>query len=149
MESAPSSAWFEKEVYSVLARLPATIRERLANLVVDVEEEPDHQTLVKAGFSGEEIAAGETLFGLYEPLFAASGLQHEGPPGESPKRIRIFSGPLLDATDSMDDLRHELWMTVIHELAHHFGWSERDLEPFESGLEKPEGIFQPPQNRPG
>ena len=34
-------------------------------------------------------------------------------------------------------------MTVIHELAHHFGWSERDLENFEGGLELPNGIFQP------
>lgn len=149
MESAPSRAWFEQEVHSALAQLPASIRDHLDNLVVDVEEEPDGQTLLEAGFSAEEIATGDTLFGLYEPLFAASGLEHEGPPGESPKRIRVFTGPLLDATDSMESLRHEVWMTVIHELAHHFGWSERDLEAFEAGLEKPEGIFQPPRQLPG
>ncbi len=144
MESCPPREWFEREVRSALARLPDSLRDRLENLVVDVEEEPDDQTLVEAGFTPEEIAAGETLFGLYETLFAGSGLEPDGSPGGSPKRIRIFTGPLFEATDSEESLRHEVWMTVIHELTHHFGWSERDIESFEAGLQKPEGIFQPP-----
>jgi predicted Zn-dependent protease with MMP-like domain len=58
-------------------------------------------------------------------------------------RIRIFSSAIVDACDTIEEVRHEVWMTVIHELAHHFGWSERDLENFEGGLELPNGIFQP------
>lgn len=144
MNHPPSRKWFEHQVRAVLDQLPPSMHRHLVNLVVDVEEEPDEQTLLDLGLTPAEIAEGESLFGLYEPLFAGSGLDSDGIQTDSPKRIRIFTGPLLNATESIQELRHEIWMTVVHELAHHFGWSERDLEAFEEGLENPSGIFHPP-----
>ena len=47
-------------------------------------------------------------------------------------RIVIYKGPLEEDFPDPKELRREIRKTVIHELAHHFGYTERDLEPFES-----------------
>jgi predicted Zn-dependent protease with MMP-like domain len=120
----------------------------LGNLVVDVEEEPDAETLSAAGFTPLEIQAGETLFGLYEPVINTGDWSDSPGASQIPHRVRIFTRPLLEACPDMGTLRREVWMTVIHELAHHFGWTERDLDSFELGLEPQTGIFLPPEIDP-
>src|SRR5262249_27358760 len=87
-------------------------------VVVDVEEEPDVQTLRNAGFSDEDIEAGASLLGFYEPI------------GEM-YRIRIFKRPLEEEFPERQRFLIEVRKTVIHELAHHFGFDERDLERFD------------------
>ena len=50
---------------------------------------------------------------------------------ENPNRIIIFKYPLEEDFPDPRDLRIEIRKTVIHEIAHHFGWSDRDLERFD------------------
>ena len=50
---------------------------------------------------------------------------------ESPNRIIIFKYPLEEDFPNPRDLRIEIRKTVVHEIAHHFGWSDRDLERFD------------------
>ena len=59
---------FGQIVAQVMETLPDAFRPYLENVVVDVEEEPDERTLRRAGFTAEEIAEGDTLFGLFDPL---------------------------------------------------------------------------------
>src|SRR5271166_1634996 len=59
---------FGKIVARVMHSLPDEFRPFLDNVVVDVEEEPDRKTLLKAGFTEEEITAGDSLLGLFDPL---------------------------------------------------------------------------------
>ena len=59
---------FGRVVARVMETLPEEFRPHLNNVVVDVEEEPDRRTLRRAGLTEEEIAEGETLFGLFDPL---------------------------------------------------------------------------------
>jgi len=99
---------------------------------VDVEEEPDAETLRRAGFSDEEIEEGETLFGWFDPL------QLPGPwssdavdTNDMLHRLVIFKRPLEDEFPDRKQLLIEIRKTVIHELAHHFGYSDRDLERFD------------------
>jgi predicted Zn-dependent protease with MMP-like domain len=87
-------------------------------VVVDVEEEPDEQTLRDAGFSDEDIDAGASLLGIYE---TAGGLH----------RIRIFKRPLEEEFPEPQRFLVEVRKTVIHELAHHFEFDERDLARFD------------------
>ncbi|MCS7160530.1 MAG: hypothetical protein RMJ19_08665, partial [Gemmatales bacterium] len=56
-------------VEQVLNTLPELIRRHLDNVVVDVEEKPSREVLRAVGLSEEEIAAGETIYGLFEPMF--------------------------------------------------------------------------------
>ena len=51
---------------------------------------------------------------------------------QQPHQILIFKRPLEEDFPDPKTLRMEIRRTVIHELAHHFGWSERDLDAFEA-----------------
>jgi predicted Zn-dependent protease with MMP-like domain len=124
---------FSRIVRQVMETLPKEFEPYLHNVNVDVAEEADEELLRKAGFTEEEIDEGDTLFGLFEPLelpsmFAGDNvdvndLQH---------RLWIFKNPHEEEFPEPGRLRIEIRKTVIHELAHHFGWSDRDLEKFDS-----------------
>ena len=48
-----------------------------------------------------------------------------------PHRILIYKRPLEEDFPDPGQLRVEIRKTVIHELAHHFGWTDADLEKFD------------------
>lgn len=117
-------AEFCEIVRQVLDELPAQFKPYLENVVVDVERIPSRRLLRKLGMSG----SGTTLLGLFE-----------GPtPGEReygmalPVRIRIFKRPIERLCRSREEVAYEVRRTVMHELAHHFGFEEEDLQEFES-----------------
>jgi predicted Zn-dependent protease with MMP-like domain len=119
-------------VARVMETLPEAFREYLDNVVVDVEEEPDRKTLRRAGFSQEEIADGETLLGWFDPLELPSGWSGDAvDTGEMLHRLAIYKRPLEDEFPDRKRLLIEIRKTVIHELAHHFGWTDADLEKFD------------------
>jgi predicted Zn-dependent protease with MMP-like domain len=125
---------FGRVVARVMKTLPDEFRPLVKNLVVDVEAEPDERTLREQGFTDEEIADGESLYGLFCP-FPLAGETEFGGVDEHDQplhRIIIYKDPLEEDFPDPRDLRREIRRTVVHELAHHFGYTERDLEPFES-----------------
>jgi predicted Zn-dependent protease with MMP-like domain len=121
---------FKRLVHRVMDTLPQEFYPYLDNLSVEVEEEPDDDFLRDAGFTEEEIEDGETLFGFFEPIDLPLGDALET--GEWPNRIWIFKRPHEEEFEDPRELRLEIRKTVIHELAHHFGFSEADLDRFES-----------------
>jgi predicted Zn-dependent protease with MMP-like domain len=123
---------FGQIVARVMETLPDEFRPYLDNVVVDVEEEPDEKTLRRAGFTEEEIAAGDTLFGLFDPLELPTPYSGDVVDvGDMLHRLVIFKKPLEDEFPDRRQLLIEIRKTVIHELAHHFGWTDRDLEKFD------------------
>lgn len=123
---------FGQIVAQVMETLPEEFRPYLDNVVVDVEEEPDEQTLRRAGFSDEEIAEGDTLFGLFDPLQLPTTFSGDAVDvGDMLHRLVIFKRPLEEEFPKRRQLLIEIRKTVIHELAHHFGWTDRDLEKFD------------------
>lgn len=123
---------FGRIVARVMETLPEILRPHLENLVVDIEEEPDEEMLRQLGFTEEEIAAGESLFGLFVPFDLGSGWGEESmEPSDLPNRIIIYKRPLEEEYPQTRQLRVEIRKTVIHELAHHFGYTDRDLEKFD------------------
>jgi predicted Zn-dependent protease with MMP-like domain len=125
---------FGKIVRQVMDTLPESFRPFLKNLVVDIEDEPDLELLKAQGFSDEDIAEGDTLYGLFAPFPLAGDVDFGGVDEHDQPfhRIIIYKHPLEDDFPDPRDLRLEIRKTVIHELAHHFGYTERDLDPFES-----------------
>jgi predicted Zn-dependent protease with MMP-like domain len=120
---------FCRIVARVMETLPEEFRPYLANVVVDVEEEPDEKTLRRAGLTDEEIAEGETLLGLFDPLELPTGYSGDAvDTNDMLHRLVIFKRPLEEEFPDPRELRDEIRKTVIHELAHHFGYSDRDLE---------------------
>lgn len=124
---------FCKIVRKVLDHLPEEFYPHMANLVVDVVEEPDHETLKSAGLTDEEIEAGESLYGLCIYQESELGLHGEGLDiADLPRKLLIFKNPLEEDFPDRKQLLIEIRRTVIHELSHHFGFTEKDLERFES-----------------
>ena len=118
---------FVAVVEEAIETLPEAIKRHLDNVVIDVEEAPTDDFLREAGFTDEEIDAGETLYGYFMPLEGVAAPEML----ENPNRIIIFKFPLEEDFPDPHDLRTEIRKTVVHEVAHHFGWSDRDLERFD------------------
>lgn len=102
---------FEDAVADALDAVPAELMGLLDNVVFLVEEEPP--------------ADEPDLLGLYEgtPLTARG----DGWAGSLPDRITLFRGPLTRLCEDRDELRAEIAVTVVHEIAHHFGIDESRL----------------------
>jgi predicted Zn-dependent protease with MMP-like domain len=107
-------ARFARLVRNALDGLPAEFRERMRNLEIVIEDEPDP----------EQLRRGETLLGLYEgtPL-TERGAQEP----YLPDRICIFRGPIERMTVSPRRQAAIVRDTVVHEIAHHFGISDARL----------------------
>ncbi|AWM36594.1 Possibl zinc metallo-peptidase [Gemmata obscuriglobus] len=118
---------FAAVVRRAIESLPEEIKRHLDNVVVDVEDDPSDEFLREAGFTDEEIEAGDSLYGYFMPLEGASASEML----ENPNRIIIFRNPLEDDFPDPRELEIEIRKTVVHEIAHHFGWSDRDLERFD------------------
>ena len=119
---------FGRIVARVLETLPEEFLSHMDNVVVDVEREPDERTLLRAGLTREEIDDGETIYGLFDPLdVPTEGLDA----ADQPNRLIIFKRPLEDDFPDRRQLLTEIRKTVVHELAHHFGYTDRDLERFD------------------
>ena len=124
---------FGNLVARVMETLPEEFRPFLDNVVVEVADEPDEEFLRRAGFSEEEIEAGETLLGYFDPLELPSAFAGDSVDvGSMLHRLWIFKRPHEEEYPDPKRLRTEIRKTVIHELAHHFGWTDRDLEKFDA-----------------
>src|SRR5262249_3990547 len=109
---------FMQIVGEVIETLPQAIKQHMDNVVVDVEEAPTDDFLREAGFTDEEIDAGETVYGYFIPMEGVAAAEML----ENPNRILIFKFPLEEDFPEPRDLRIEIRKTVVHEIAHHFGW---------------------------
>ena len=123
---------FGQVVARVMKTLPEEFHQYLNNLVVDVEEEPDYETLKRMEFTDEEIDAGESLYGLFAPIDLPGPWSGDAVDvRDLPHRIFIYKRPLEEDFPDPKQLMIEIRKTVIHELAHHFGYSEEDLAKFD------------------
>ncbi len=114
---------FEGLVQRALRTIPATFRQRIQNLAIIVEDEPDPQLLDEM-----EVPDGETLFGLYH----GTPLTHRGWDygNRLPDRITIYQGPHEREYDE-EELVTAIGETLIHEIGHYFGMSEEEIERIE------------------
>lgn len=118
---------FAGVVRKAIDSLPDEITRHLENVVIDVDEEPSEEFLREAGFTDEEIAEGDSLYGYFMPMDGVSASEML----ENPNRIIIFRNPLEEDFPDRRELLIEIRKTVVHEIAHHFGLSDRDLEKFD------------------
>jgi len=113
---------FRKEVARVIDRLPRRFREQLHNIEFVVEDRPSNELLRAEGLDPRH----DTLYGIYQgvPLPDRSSLD----PPLLPDKITIFVEPLQEDFPDLDELREEIRLTVLHEIAHYFGMDEEDIE---------------------
>lgn len=95
---------FEELVGEALDEVPEELLGLMSNVVILVEDDPP---------------PGEDLLGLYEGhALTSRGWDYAG---VLPDRILIFRNPILAICDTEDDVVDEVAVTVVHEIAHHFG----------------------------
>lgn len=105
-----SSAQFEHEVRTALDLLPTELVGLMDNVIVVTEDRNEEEP---------------ELLGLYEgvPLTERDGYGLM----EMPDRISIYRLPLTELCTSAAQLIEEIQITVIHEIAHHFGIDDDQL----------------------
>jgi predicted Zn-dependent protease with MMP-like domain len=111
---------FEALVQDAIRELPQEFKEKLRNVAIVVEDYPSEELLDRLG-----VPEDETLFGLYEgvPLTKRG---FEAP--LHPDRIFIFQEPIEGACDSPADIKEQVRITLVHEVAHFFGIDDDALE---------------------
>jgi predicted Zn-dependent protease with MMP-like domain len=118
---------FAAVVRQAIDSLPDEIMAHLENVVIDVEDAPSDDFLRDAGFTDEEIEMGDSVYGYFMPMEGVSASEML----ENPNRIIIFRNPLEEDFPDPKELLTEIRKTVVHEIAHHFGLTDRDLERFD------------------
>ena len=111
-----------KEVLRVFEKLPRQFREQLYNVEIVVEERPSADLLRAEGLDPRY----DTLYGIYQgvPLPERSLLD----PPLLPDKITIFAEPLAEDFPDPEELREEIRLTVLHEIAHFFGMDDDEIE---------------------
>lgn len=104
-------AAFDALVERALDELPDDLASLVRNVVVLVEPDAPPED--------------PHLLGVYEGVALPDRQANHA--GMLPDRILLFRAPLLDMADTMEDLEREVRITVVHEVAHHFGLDDRRL----------------------
>jgi predicted Zn-dependent protease with MMP-like domain len=125
--SAPTLADFERLADAAYARLPDTFRNLCKNIVIQVEDFPTEDVL-------DELKM-ESPFDLLG-LFSGIGLPQDSAVAESgrlPNHIYLYRRPILDYwADHEETLGHVITHVLVHEIGHHFGMSDADMEHIET-----------------
>ena len=123
---APSLAELEALADAAFAALPADFRKLCDGLVIRVEDFPTDEVL-------EEMRC-ETEFDLLG-LFQGRGLAQgggEGYTGVMPNMIWLYRRPILDYwADHEETLGAIVTHVLVHEIGHHFGFSDEDMDEIE------------------
>lgn len=101
-----SRAEFEASVGDALDAMPQDLMAELDNVAFFVEDEaPEDEPDLLGLYEGTALTERDAGWGM----------------GNLPDRITLFRGPLTRMCDSREEVVEEIAVTVVHEIAHHFG----------------------------
>jgi predicted Zn-dependent protease with MMP-like domain len=124
---APSLADIETLGKRALDTIPGEFKRALGPLVIRVEEFPDEET--------EELMELETPFDILG-LYRGVALPHQSVsvPRSEIDMVFLYRRPILDYwCETGEDLAAVVRHVVIHEIGHHLGFSDEDMERIEEG----------------
>lgn len=126
---APSLEEFEVFAIEAFRRLPKEFRDLCADLVIKIDDFPTDEVLDKMGLRSEFDILG---------LFQGVGLpfRAESAPTHMPNMIWLYRRPILDYWAEHDEtLGAIVTHVLVHEIGHHFGLSDDDMEDIEASAE--------------
>ena len=104
-------ARFEELVGEALDEIPSELQRLMDNVVILVADDPPPDE--------------PDLLGIYEGYaLTERGVDYAG---VLPDRITVFRRPILSMCSSVDEVIEEIAITVVHEIAHHFGIDDERL----------------------
>jgi predicted Zn-dependent protease with MMP-like domain len=126
----PSLVDIEAIADAAFARLPETFRKLCDGLIIQVDDFPEDEVL-------DEMDC-ETEFDLLG-LFRGSGMANAAAmpeSGQPPNMIWLYRRPILDYwAESEEELGAVITHVLVHEIGHHFGLSDADMEAIETRAE--------------
>jgi predicted Zn-dependent protease with MMP-like domain len=126
---APSLSDLEALADAAFRRLPDGFREKCQELVIRVEDFPSDEILDRMGAESEYDLLG---------LFQGTGLpfQSVGDPAPMPNMIWLYRRPMLDYWAEHDEtLDAIITHVLVHEIGHHFGFSDDDMHAIEEAAD--------------
>jgi predicted Zn-dependent protease with MMP-like domain len=110
-------------IQKAVNELPNEFKNRLENVAIVISDLPTRKQLEV--YTGRE--RGGLLLGLYEGIPQTKrGNYGVGP--TLPDKITIFKIPVLQISKNYQEAIENIKSTVIHEIAHHFGMTDEDID---------------------
>ena len=116
-----SKAQFASLVEKALRDLPPQFARFLEEIPIEIHDRPTHRELRKLGLKQDDL-----LLGLYHGRPRTQRSVEDS--GSLPDVIYIFQEDVELCCDSEKELVEQVRTTVLHEIGHHFGMSEQDLD---------------------
>jgi len=127
---APTISTFESLAIEAYGNLPEEFRALTTNLIIEIEDFPDDEV-----FEDMALETPFDLLGLFEGRGISERFTMET--GELPNRIRLYRRPILDYWAENDETLGDIITHVlIHEIGHHFGLSDDDMERIEESADE-------------
>jgi len=124
-DAPPSAEDIAAIAEQALATIPAPLRRHVQGLTILVEEFPEDEVL-----DTMEIEDPFGLLGLYQGISMDNDSVHAV--RQDLDRVYLYRRPLLDAWASGEDSLEDLVAnTLIHEIGHHFGLSDDEMDELE------------------
>jgi len=123
---APSLADIEALAERALGTIPAELKRHLGNVVIRVDEFPDEEVEEEMG-----LESPFDILGLYRGV----SLPHKsiGSTRADADMVFLYRRPILDYwCETSEDLYRVVRHVLIHEIGHHFGFSDEDMERLEA-----------------
>jgi predicted Zn-dependent protease with MMP-like domain len=130
---APSLDDFEEIAAAAFAALPAEFRALAGDVPCVVQEFPDDETVREMELDSEFDILG---------LFRGVGLPQGGMggyTGQLPNQVWLYRRPILDywaESEHGETLGEIITHVLVHEIGHHFGFSDEDMEAIEAAAER-------------
>ncbi|MCB8819130.1 metallopeptidase family protein [Microvirga rosea] len=127
---APSVADFEALAHEAFARLPEAFRRLCDGVVIRIDDFPDDDTLRDMG-----CESPFDLLGLFRGVGLAQG-SAVLETGQFPNMVWLYRRPILDYwAEHEETLGDIVTHVLVHEIGHHFGLSDEDMEAIEAAAE--------------
>lgn len=117
---------FDRLVQKVVIELPKEFKGKLDNVVVVTELWPTPDELKHVG-----AHSNTTLYGLYQGVPQTKRQNYSF---TLPDKIIIFAGPILSYAPTLEAAKIQIRKTVLHEIGHHFGMSEFQIQKAQGDL---------------
>jgi predicted Zn-dependent protease with MMP-like domain len=125
---APDLAVFQGIASAAWERLPGQFRQMCGDLVIRVVDFAEDDVLDEL-----EIESPFELLGLYQGVSLNN--QSTGDPPREPDMVFLYRRAILDEwTNGEDSLGEIITHVLIHEIGHHFGFSDTDMEDIENDV---------------
>ena len=115
---------FKQLVEQGIAEIPFNIQEKMENVEIVIEDFPNKEQLKRAG-----IPQGHSLFGLYQGVPRSKRGAYYA--NVLPDKITLFQKVIEQHCQTPEAIKQRVKRTVWHEIAHHFGFNEKEVRELE------------------